>query len=420
MQGVPGLIGHRHRPRRQRGAAPYAAGSTRDARRPGDPAYEWARLDAAREAARADVEAARAQIAQQAGEAEAAIFDAHLLLLDDSALLGPAQAAIDAGESAAARRGARPRRRSRRPTAASTTPYLRERAADVEDVGGRVLRAPRRRDGAARRIAEAGVLVAPDLTPGRRGGPRPRARAGPRDRARRRHLARRDPRPRARHPRRRRPRRRRARASRTARALVLDGDAGTLEVAPARRRRCRARARRAARPQSAARRARARAREPATLRDGRRSRSPPTSARAADAAGAVELGADGVGLLRTEFLFLDRDDAPSEDEQRAVYEEIAAALDGRPVIIRTLDAGADKPLPFLAPGARGQPVPRRPRHPPRARSTRTSCAPSCARSPPSPSDTRSQVMFPMVATLDEYAPQALTGRCGRRAPSRSA
>jgi phosphocarrier protein FPr len=54
-----------------------------------------------------------------------------------------------------------------------------------------------------------------------------------------------------------------------------------------------------------------------------------------------------VGLLRTEFLFLDRDTAPSEDEQRAVYEEIAEALDGRPLIVRTLDAGADKPLRFL-------------------------------------------------------------------------
>ena len=58
-------------------------------------------------------------------------------------------------------------------------------------------------------------------------------------------------------------------------------------------------------------------------------------------------GADGVGLLRTEFLFLDRETEPSEDEQEAVYREVAAALAGRPVILRTLDAGADKPLPFL-------------------------------------------------------------------------
>ncbi|HWH95790.1 MAG TPA: putative PEP-binding protein, partial [Baekduia sp.] len=66
-----------------------------------------------------------------------------------------------------------------------------------------------------------------------------------------------------------------------------------------------------------------------------------------EVAAAVELGADGVGLLRTEFLFVDREDAPTEDEQRDVYEQIAVALDGRPLIVRTLDVGADKPLPFV-------------------------------------------------------------------------
>jgi phosphoenolpyruvate-protein kinase (PTS system EI component) len=62
---------------------------------------------------------------------------------------------------------------------------------------------------------------------------------------------------------------------------------------------------------------------------------------------ALELGADGVGLLRTEFLFLDRREIPSEDEQAETIAEIARALDGRPLIVRTLDAGADKPLPAL-------------------------------------------------------------------------
>jgi phosphocarrier protein FPr len=62
---------------------------------------------------------------------------------------------------------------------------------------------------------------------------------------------------------------------------------------------------------------------------------------------AVVQGAEGVGLLRTEFLFLDRVTPPVEDEQVAVLREITRALDGRPLIVRTLDAGADKPLPFL-------------------------------------------------------------------------
>jgi phosphoenolpyruvate-protein kinase (PTS system EI component) len=67
----------------------------------------------------------------------------------------------------------------------------------------------------------------------------------------------------------------------------------------------------------------------------------------ADAARAVELGAEGVGLLRTEFLFLGRDELPGEDEQAETLRAIAEALGGRPLIVRTLDAGADKPLPAL-------------------------------------------------------------------------
>ena len=58
-------------------------------------------------------------------------------------------------------------------------------------------------------------------------------------------------------------------------------------------------------------------------------------------------GADGIGLFRTEFLFMGRDRMPDEDEQEAAYRAAAEALDGRPLLIRTLDAGADKPLPYL-------------------------------------------------------------------------
>src|SRR6185437_3992917 len=62
-----------------------------------------------------------------------------------------------------------------------------------------------------------------------------------------------------------------------------------------------------------------------------------------EAAPAVAEGAEGVGLLRTEFLFLGREDAPSEEEQVEALAGVAAAL-----VIRPLDVGADKPLPFLA------------------------------------------------------------------------
>jgi phosphoenolpyruvate-protein phosphotransferase (PTS system enzyme I) len=69
-----------------------------------------------------------------------------------------------------------------------------------------------------------------------------------------------------------------------------------------------------------------------------------------DAAGAAsldEVDAEGVGLFRTEFLYLDRKDGPTLDEQVGLYTGVFEAMAGRKIVVRTLDAGADKPLPFL-------------------------------------------------------------------------
>ena len=57
--------------------------------------------------------------------------------------------------------------------------------------------------------------------------------------------------------------------------------------------------------------------------------------------------AEGVGLFRTEFLFMDRNDVPSEEEQFKIYKEVAETMQGKPVIIRTLDIGGDKEIPYL-------------------------------------------------------------------------
>lgn len=65
------------------------------------------------------------------------------------------------------------------------------------------------------------------------------------------------------------------------------------------------------------------------------------------AAEAVELGAEGVGLFRTEFLFLSASQAPTVEQQREAYIKLLSAFPGRKVVARVLDAGADKPLPFL-------------------------------------------------------------------------
>ncbi len=66
-----------------------------------------------------------------------------------------------------------------------------------------------------------------------------------------------------------------------------------------------------------------------------------------DTVAAVNAGADGVGLLRTELLYLDRNDAPTLQEQTAIYAELFAPFSGQKVVIRTLDAGADKPMAFI-------------------------------------------------------------------------
>jgi phosphocarrier protein FPr/phosphocarrier protein len=67
----------------------------------------------------------------------------------------------------------------------------------------------------------------------------------------------------------------------------------------------------------------------------------------AEAASAVANGAEGCGLLRSEFLFMDRSAPPDEDEQHAAYQAIADSLAGRPLIVRTLDIGGDKPVAYL-------------------------------------------------------------------------
>lgn len=88
--------------------------------------------------------------------------------------------------------------------------------------------------------------------------------------------------------------------------------------------------------------------EPAVMTDGHRVEIVANIGKAAEAAKAVEAGAEGVGLLRTEFLFLERESPPTEDEQFEAYSTMTKALNGLPLIIRTLDIGGDKVVPYLS------------------------------------------------------------------------
>jgi phosphoenolpyruvate-protein phosphotransferase len=95
--------------------------------------------------------------------------------------------------------------------------------------------------------------------------------------------------------------------------------------------------------------------EPALTLDGRRVKVMGNVGDIRGARTAVEGGAEGIGLLRTEFLFLGRNELPTEEEQVSAYREILMALEGGPVTLRTLDIGGDKPLPFLNPSTEANP-----------------------------------------------------------------
>ena len=129
-------------------------------------------------------------------------------------------------------------------------------------------------------------------------------------------------------------------------SVILDADSGTLDPAP----------QAAALDTVAARLSRRRDRVAAeaaathddcVMADGTRIEIFANLADADDAKQAVTFGAEGCGLLRSEFLFLDRTSAPDEEEQCAAYAAVAAALEGRPLIVRTLDIGGDKPVAYL-------------------------------------------------------------------------
>ena len=310
---------------------------------PATPRVERERLEQGIAGARTAIARDRETVAARAGKAEAAIFDAHLALLDDEAMLEPAHESIDAGTTAerawhdAAEVVAERYR-------ALDEPLLQERAADVLDVGRRVVEALSggpTTDAAAR----TGIVIAGELTPGDAATLDPALVTG---------IA-------------------TAHGTATAHAAILaralglpavvglgdavlgiadgttvliDGEAGTVQVDPPEevQREAADRRERAERRHASA---RERAHELGATRDGVRVEVFANLGAAGEAAKAVELGAEGVGLLRTEFLFLDRAELPDEDEQAATLREIAVALDGRPLVVRTLDAGADKPLPAL-------------------------------------------------------------------------
>ncbi|MCG8294532.1 phosphoenolpyruvate--protein phosphotransferase [Pseudomonas entomophila] len=137
--------------------------------------------------------------------------------------------------------------------------------------------------------------------------------------------------------------------------LVLDADNGHLETRADTsrlaevRQHCQQRREQRQRQQAAA-------HDSARTRDGRQIEVAANVASADEAAQALALGADGIGLLRSEFLFVDRHTAPDQAEQHSAYQAVLDAMAERPVIIRTIDVGGDKQLDYLPLPVEANPV----------------------------------------------------------------
>ena len=308
------------------------------------PAEESQRLSEARHAARDQISQLKASVSTTASLAEAAIFDAHLMFLDDAALLQKAQGAIDAGTAAeaawmdgieffAAQLARLP------------DPTLQARAADVRDVGRRVLDQLLGRPTASLDLRAPSVVVARDLAPSQiaslpvtqvlafctaEGGPTSHTAI----------LAKAWGRPAV------------VALGKAALEisdgvqLLVDGSRGEVVIDPDEETRQAFRLRRQQSEQRAA-SALAAAGEPAVTLDRRRIEIAANIGSVEDAARALEYGAEGVGLLRTEFLYLDRQSAPTEEDHLAAYKAILETMGTRPVIARTQDIGGDKTVPYL-------------------------------------------------------------------------
>jgi multiphosphoryl transfer protein len=393
LAGLPASPGIAVGPARRFHAAPLdvpdAAGRGTD--------EERRALDEAIDAARRDIADQRRSVAGRVGAYRAAIFDAHLLFLDDEALLGPAREAIAGGANAAiAWRDAV--EVVARAWEGIDDEYQRARAADLRSVGMQVLARLLGVEVPTPRLDAPGVLLTLDLAP---------ADAASLDRATALGVATAFGGP-------------TSHAAVLARSLgipavvglgttlldvpegtpiALDGEAGVVVVDPSAEVVAELKERLRERDE-ADRIARAGAMAPASTRDGTPVEVAANVGTLEDVATAVQAGCDGVGLFRTEFLFIGRDEMPTEDEQEAAYRAAAEALGGRPMVVRTLDAGADKPLPYL-----GQPAEENPFL--GVRGLRLGLMRPDVLDPQLrailrvAADHPVSLMFPMVATLDE-------------------
>lgn len=330
---------------RARVRAPERADGAHSA--PAEPSVERARLEAAREAVRRELRAEAERAAQTVGEENARILLVQEAMLDDPLFFPEVLRRVEADRLSAEAAVQAVAEELAAQLAALDNAYLRERAADVRDIARRLVRILRGdTDEVLGDAGEPVVLVVDDLLPSDATRLDPNrvhgvvARVGGKT----------------------------SHAAILLRALgipavfgvaealeaiqdgdlvVLDGTRGRCVVNPepetlkafeakvAEERRLEA--------EWEAMRDR-----PAQSRDGQRVTLEANIGTPAEVAAALASGAEGVGLFRTEFLFLESPDLPGEEAQYRAYREVVERMGGRPVTIRTLDVGGDKELPALA------------------------------------------------------------------------
>jgi phosphocarrier protein FPr len=310
----------------------------------GTPAAESRLLDRALAVVDQELNTTVRDASQRGAVGEAGIFAVHRVLLEDPTLVDAARDLISLGKSA----GFAWRESIRAQIAVLTQVedmLLAERAADLRDIEKRVLRALGLTNPAARALPEEAVLAATEFTPSdlssldrtrvsalvmAAGGATSHAAIIARQLGIPALVAVGD----ALH------------AIPEGTQVVVDASAGRLEYAPTELdvERARFERQRLAGVREANRRT---SQQAAATRDGRAIEVAANIATIDDARTAIENGADAVGLLRTELLFIHRESAPSAQEHCESYQAIVDALQGRTAIIRTLDVGADKEVPYL-------------------------------------------------------------------------
>jgi phosphocarrier protein FPr len=312
---------------------------------PEDSRAEWQKLQTALEKVRRSILERQREMVSRVGEEEAAIFEAHALLLSDEELLENARALIEKRHYNAALAWKESVETIVARFQALADDYLKQRAVDVQDVGNQVLRELSGEVHEKIQFSEPVILVADDLTP---------TETASLDLERVQGIA-------------------LLSGGATSHSAILarslgipavtglpmrikqipqqtlvglDGFKGEVLIQPdAEAQKTLAEKRK--RWLEEKQRLLASTHQAAVTADGLSIEVAANVGNLADAQAAVQNGADGIGLLRTEFLFLTRQTPPTEDEQYQAIHQIGLTMQGKPVIVRTLDVGGDKPLPYI-------------------------------------------------------------------------